>query len=195
MPTSKRLVYDDSMYHVIQKGNNGLKLFKDDEDFEMFLSIVRRYLRKFRLKIYHYCLMSTHPHLLLKIFNKEVLAKFMQALLQSYRFYYRRKYAYKGYLYQSRYRTKWVSRDEYLSECGRYIERNPVRAGIVKSPDEYRWSSCIHYTSGKENNIITENPLYEGFGKNLKERQRAYKEYVSTSRPYEEIMDKEFKIV
>jgi len=118
----------------------------------------------------------------------------MQGLLQSYGFYYKRKYGYRGYLYQNRYKSKKISNDEYLLECGRYIERNPVRAGIVKTPDEYKWSSCSHYTQGDYDGIITDDFLYGNFGKNLKDRQCGYKEYVSTSRPYEDIIDKEFSI-
>ncbi|MFC1621667.1 transposase [Candidatus Omnitrophota bacterium] len=194
MPTGKRLVHDDSLYHIVQKGNNGRKLFKDRKDFEIFLFLVRRYLKKFGVEIYHYCLMTTHLHILLKIFKKEELAKFMQGLLQSYRFYYKKRYGYEGYLYQGRYRSKSVSRDEYLLECGRYIERNPVRARIVKTPDEYKWSSCTFYASGLKNDIITEDPLYGSFGKNAKERQVSYGDYVFTSRPYEEIIDREFDI-
>lgn len=195
MPASRRLIYDDSLYHIVQKGNNGRKIFEEDADFEKFLFLMSRYLTKLKVEIYHYCLMPTHIHLLLKIFEKKVLAKFMQGILQSYRFSYKRKYDYAGYLYQGRYRSKFVAKDEYLLECGRYIERNPVRAGIVKNPEEYKWSSCSYYTHGKANNIITEDPLYYTFGNSRKECQKRYKEYVSMPRPYEEIVDKEFNLV
>ncbi|MFC1623926.1 transposase [Candidatus Omnitrophota bacterium] len=194
MSTTQRLVYDDSLYHIIQKGNNGQKIFKDDEDFETFLLLISRYLNKFKVEVYHFCLMPTHIHLLLKIFEKKVLAKFMQGILQSYRFSHKRKYTYEGYLYKGRYRSKLVAKDEYLLECGRYIERNPVRAGITKDPYEYKWSSCSYYTHGRTNGIITEDLLYYTFGNDLRQCQRRYTEYVSMSRPYEEIMDKEFNI-
>lgn len=99
-----------------------------------------------------------------------------------------------GYLYQGRYKSELIQDDSYLSECGRYIERNPVKSGIVKAPDEYRWSSCKYYTSGQKDDIITENPLYESFGKTIESRRSAYKEYVSTARPYEEMIDRQFGI-
>jgi len=194
MPRARRLVYDDSVYHIMQRGNNGLRICKDDEDFAVLLGYIKRYLRDFKLNIYHYCLMSTHLHLLFKLFSKEELAKFMQGLLQSYRFYYKKKYAYKGYLYQNRYKSKLISKDEYLLECGRYIERNPVRAGIVKRPDEYQWSSCTYYTRSRKDDITTLDPLYYDLAKNPKDRQREYEIYVSTPRPYEDIIDKEFRI-
>ena len=194
MPTTRRLICDDSIYHVVQRGNNGQGVFRDDEDYEKFLSLMRWYIKKFAFALYHYCLMPTHIHLLLKVLKKETLAKIMQGLLQSYRFYYRKKYSYLGYLYQGRYRSKIIENDEYLLECGRYIERNPVRARLVESAEQYKWSSGIFYIAGLKNDIVTEDPLYSSFGKNIQERRRFYKDYVSIARPYEEIMDKEFGI-
>ena len=194
MPRVKRLVGDDSVFHIIQRGNNKQSIFSEEEDFKEFLSIVGRYIAKFKVEIYHYCLMKNHIHILLKIFKKETLAKIMQGVFQSYRFYYRRKYGHTGYLYQGRYKSELIQDDSYLSECGRYIERNPVRAKIVKGPDEYKWSSCKYYTSGQKDDIITEDPLYENFGNTIKRRRANYKEYVSTPRAYEEILDRQFEI-
>ncbi len=195
MSTISRLINDNSVYHIVQRGNNKQEIFKEDEDFERFLSTVKRYIIKYKVELYHYCLMINHVHFLIKIFKKEALAKIMQGIFQSYRFYYRQKYGYVGYLYQGRYRSELVAEDAYLLECGRYIERNPVRADIVKKPDEYKWSSCIYYTSCHKSDIITENPLYGNFENSPKERRQAsYKEYVSVPRPYEEIIDKGFNI-
>jgi putative transposase len=182
------------VFHVVQRGNNKQTVFREEEDFEKFLSIIRKYISKFKVEIYHYCLMKNHIHILLKIFKKETLAKIMQGIFQSYRFYYKRKYGYIGYLYQGRYKSQLIQDDSYLSECGRYIERNPVRAGIVKRPYDYKWSSCKHYVYGEGDDIITENPLYESFGKTIENRRSAYREYVSTTRPYEEMVDKQFGI-
>lgn len=194
MPTAGRLVSDDSVLHIVQRGNNKQTVFRETEDFEKFLSIIRKYIAKFKVEIYHYCLMKNHIHILLKIFKREELAKIMQGILQSYRFYYKRKYGYTGYLYQGRYRSELIQDDSYLLECGRYIERNPIRAGIVKSPDEYKWSSCKYYTSGQKDGITIENPLYASFGTNIESRRLAYKEYVCTPRPYEKIVDEQFEI-
>ncbi|MFC1621152.1 transposase [Candidatus Omnitrophota bacterium] len=194
MPRIKRLVSDGSVLHIVQRGNNKQAVFRDEEDFKKFLSIIRKYIAKFKVEIYHYCLMRNHIHILMKIFEKKTLAKIMQGMLQSYHFYYKRKYGYIGYLYQGRYRSELITDDSYLSECGRYIERNPVRARMVKNPDEYKYSSCKHYISGHKDGVITENPLYESFGKTIKTRRSVYKEYVSMSRPYEQILDKQFGI-
>lgn len=194
MPRARRLVSDDSVFHIVQRGNNKQTIFREDKDFEKFLSIIRKYIAKFKVEIYHYCLMRNHIHILLKIFKKETLSKIMQGIFQSYRFYYKRNYGYIGYLYQGRYKSELIQDDSYLSECGRYIERNSLRAGIVKAPHEYKWSSCKRYISGQKDDIITENPLYEGFGKTIENRRSAYKEYVSTARPYEEMIDRQFGI-
>jgi putative transposase len=79
-------------------------------------------------------------------------------------------------------------------ECGRYIERNPVRAGIVKEPGSYQWSSYNYYAYNYKSDIIKENPIYAGLGVSLEKRQLTYREYVSTARLYEKIIDKEFCI-
>ena len=195
MPSSARVVYDNAVYHIVQRGNNKQDIFKDEKDFKRFLSIIRRYIRKYNVQVYHYCLMLNHVHLLVKITRRECLAKMMQSILQSYRLYYGNKYGYVGHLYQGRFKSKLIEDDSYLLECGRYVERNPARAGLVAKPDEYPWSSCIFYTFGKRNSIITANPLYGSFGNSIKDRQVGYNDYISTPRPYEEIIDKEFDML
>lgn len=77
-----------------------------------------------------------------------------------------------------------------MLECGRYIERNPLRACIVKDPSQYYWSSHNFYAKGRPDDIITQNTLYNDMGKTLQERQRYYREYVMEARPYETIVDK-----
>ncbi len=91
-----------------------------------------------------------------------------------------------GHLWQDRYRSVVVERDNYLLECGRYIGRNPLRAGIVKDPREYPWSSYRVYGYGKGDGLTDRYDLYEGMGKDSSQRQRAYREYVCSNRDKEE---------
>jgi len=194
MPTMRRLVADEAIYHIIQRGNNRQNIFREDEDFKKFLTLMKECMNKYTSELYHYCLMSNHLHFLIRIYSREEVAKFMQALSQSYRFYYGKKYRYTGYLYQGRFKSKLITNDEYLLECGRYIERNPIRAGIVKDPGSYQWSSYNYYADSYKSDIIKKNPLYAGLGNSLEKRQLAYREYVLTTRFYEKIIDKEFCI-
>jgi len=185
----KREVADNAIYHIVQRGNNKQVIFKDENDFRQFLYSLSKCKDKYTFELYHYCLMPNHLHLLMRIPDKTDAPRLMQALLQSYRFYYRTRYEYVGYLFQGRYRSKMIGQDSYLLECARYIERNPVRSGFVNNPGHYRWSSCHSYLGGRSNCILTENPLFRGLGHDDKSRRDAFLEYLMTSRPYDELID------
>ena len=195
MPTAARVIYDGAICHIIQRGNNRQKIFREDEDYVAFLGLISRYAIRYNFNLYNYCLMSNHLHLLIKIVRGKDLSKLMQGIFQSYRFYYRRKYKHTGYLFQGRYKSKIIESDSYLLECARYIEKNPVRAGIVKDLSCYKWSSYVFYACGHRNDIITENVMFSGLGSNIAERQKVYQEYVLVDRTYEDIVDKELNII
>ena len=194
MPTQRRIIYDGAVCHIIQRGNNRQNLFREEEDYGKFLSLIREYKDKIVFELYNYCLMSNHLHILMKIIDEDDLPKLMQGIFQSFRFYYKRKYKYTGYLYQGRYKSKLIEKDSYLLECARYIDRNPLRAGIVKDLSSYRWSSYNFYVYGQKNDLITANPAFVALDDDPEARHEAYREYVLTSRLYEDIIDKEFKI-
>jgi putative transposase len=193
MPTAKREVYDNAIYHIIQRGNNGKVLFEVERDYFKFISLIKEYKSKYSFELYNYCLMNNHVHLLAKIFKKEELSKLSQGLFQSYRFYFKRQYDYSGHLYQGRYKSNIIDRDEYLLECARYIETNPLRAKIIKRLKDYEWSSYNFYAHEKQNSLLTIHPLYETFGA-TKKRAEFYRRYIIMPRMYEEIIDQIFKI-
>jgi putative transposase len=195
MPSQRRIIYDGAVVHIVQKGNNGQKIFAGEEDYRKLISLIMEYKRKIVFELYNYCLMPNHLHLLLKILKEKDLPKLMQGVFQSFRFYYKRRYKYIGYLYQGRYRSNLIEKNSYLLDCARYIERNPLRAGIVKDLSQYKWSSYLFYAYGSKNDIIIKNPLYDTIANDIIARREAYKEYVLTPRAYEEAIDKEFKII
>lgn len=190
MPRSKRMLYDSAVYHIVQRGHNKDRLFKSPQDYKVFKEIIRKYKKRFIFDIYHYCFMSNHIHMLLKTENGGNLPRILQGITQSYSFHYRRAYNYSGYVYQNRYKSFLIENDSYLLECGRYIERNPLRAGIVKDLAQYYWSSYNFYAKCKFDDIITMNPLYKDLGSTAQERMLKYREYVLESRPYEKVLDK-----
>jgi len=100
----------------------------------------------------------------------------MKQLNLAYLYHYRKKYKYWGHLWQGRYKSLIVARDEYLIKCGRYIEENPVRAKIVKRSEDYPWSSYRYYAFGEEEGLIDKDPLYDSLGKDLNERRKKYRE-------------------
>lgn len=189
MPRIGRVTYDNAVYHILNRRHDRRKLFASPEDFKEFKSIIARYKAKIEFKLYNYCLMPNHFHMLLRIQKGEDLAGLMKGICQSYSFHYRRHYKLSGYLFQNRYKSIPIDKDEYLLECARYIERNPVRAGIVNNAGAYHWSSYDFYAKGRSDDIITVNPLYLNLSDAEQERRGMYAEYVSKPRPYEELLD------
>ncbi|MFH0928137.1 MAG: transposase, partial [bacterium] len=124
-------------YHVICRGNNREQIFRSDDDFLFFLNIVRKVKINHHFLLYHYVLMTNHIHFVLRPSDPELLAKIMQSINLRYSIYYKNKYNRIGHLWQDRYISLVIKDDSYLSTCGIYIELNPVRAGIVKAPEEY----------------------------------------------------------
>ena len=120
--------------------------------------------------------MKNHLHLILRITEKTNLAKVMQGISLSYHHYYRRKNGYVGHLWQGRFKSPIIEDDQYLLTAALYVEKNPVEAGLVKDPAEYRWSSYRHYAFGETNSIVDTDPIYEDMGKTAKECQQAYRE-------------------
>ena len=194
MPRKDRseTVYDGSTHHITQRGINKSRIFRSDEDYLKFKEFLRRYLSRFKIKIHNYCLMPNHIHILLFAEEASHMSKFMHGVSLSYGAYYRKKYKYTGYLWQGRFKNFLIEKEAYLLECARYIERNPLRAKIVDDLSAFPWSSYNFYADGKEDDIITLNPLYETMGNTAEERQVNYKAYILTPRPYEEVLDDVF---
>ena len=141
MPRAARLTSENLIYHITIRSNNRDWIFCDDDDFNGYLDLVRRYRERYQLKVFHWVIMNNHLHLLLWAADGTKLSKAMQGLALAYTSRFNRKYARVGQLWQGRYKSFPVEESAYLLECGRYIERNPVRAGIVSASADYPWSS------------------------------------------------------
>jgi putative transposase len=189
MPRTGRIIFDNAVYHIFNRGHDRRRLFCEPDDFGTFKDMILRYKQKYQFDLYHYCLMANHFHLLLKIAKGSDLSMLMKGICQSYAFYYKRERSFSGYLFQNRYKSILIEKDEYLMECGRYIELNPVRANIVDTPGKYYWSSYNFYSKDEASNIITTDPLYIALSAIDVERKKKYIEYVDTPRPYEQLLD------
>ncbi len=153
MSRKLRVISQSGIYHIILRGNNRMEIFRDHEDFEKLLSVLKRYKEKSNYEIYAYCLMNNHFHILLKI-DTEPLSQVMRRICVSYVYWYNQKYSRVGNLFQDRFRSESVENDEYFLTVLRYILRNPVKAGIIKDIENYKWSSYNEYnSSGKLTDI------------------------------------------
>lgn len=181
MPRPKRISLEGLIYHVINRGNNRQDVFRDNEDFEIFLKTIKKFKEKYAFKIYGYCLMNNHVHLILEPTIKNTLSKIIQSITLSHIRLYHKKYRSSGHLWQGRFKNPIIQADEYLLESLRYVELNPVRAGIVRSPEDYPFSSCKFHIEGIDPiGILDEDPIFLSLADTERNRQSTYKKFLST---------------
>jgi len=148
MPRIARVVVPNYPHHVTQRGTNKTNIFIDDDDRGYFLQCLKESAVKTKTKIWVYCLMDNHFHLLLVPEKEQGLGKCLHGVTFKYAQYFNQKYGRSGRLWQNRYFSCIVDKNEYLWVAARYIERNPVRAKIVKSAEDWKWSSTMFHING-----------------------------------------------
>jgi len=179
MPRAARIAPSNYIYHVLMRGNNRQDIFKDEKDHEKFISIIARYKEKFDFKLYHYVLMRNHVHLVLEPSEKGGgLAQIMKGINLSYAQSFKGRYRHFGHFWQDRYKSILISKDEYLLACGSYVELNPVRAGVVEDPKDYKWSSYSSYAYGKRDKLVDEHSIFRNLSDDETERRKKYREFV-----------------
>jgi len=119
--------------------------------------------------------MKNHVHLVVGVTPVSDISKMMHGLCLNYAGFYKRGRPHIGHFWQDRFKSIVIDSDEYLLRCGLYVERNPVAAGLVGRPEDYRWSSYRRYAFGEKDPIVTENPLYRALGDNAEERMEQYR--------------------
>ncbi len=179
MPRPIRIYYPGLIYHILNRGNNRQVIFVEEEDYRHYLDILQRYKEKFEFRVFAYCLMTNHIHLLLQVSEKASISKIMQAITIAHTRYYHFKYQCSGHIWQGRFKSPLISDDEYLLTTMRYIEQNPIRAGMVKHLKGYPWSSFQLNIQSRTDNLVDreENPVYNSLGNSLEERRATYKEF------------------
>ena len=160
--------------HVIQRGNNRQVSFFNDTDYAVYLDKLKLYSEKYSVVVHSYVLMTNHVHLLMKPETEQGVSQVMQALGRYYVRYINQTYGRTGTLWEGRYKSTLVDSDNYFLTVSRYIELNPVRAGMVAHPAEYPWSSYQYNALGKPIELITPHFLYQALAKTDKTRQKRY---------------------
>lgn len=178
MPRIARIYIEEGIYHILTRGNNRQWVFNDEQDFKEYKNILYRLKKEQPFQLYHYCLMNNHVHLVIEVNKNTESSKLMKRLNLSYYHYYKKKYGYAGHFWEDRYKSLLIQKDGYLFSCGLYIERNPVRAKLVKNVEKYEHSSYSYYAKGEEDRLVDRNMYYDELGQTDKERQERY-EYLS----------------
>ena len=194
MPRKKREFIENGFYHIMTRGNDKRQIFFEERDYRYFILLLKKYLKKYNIKMYNFAIMPNHFHLLISAEKKIELANYMKCVNLSYGTYFRKKYMSVGYLYQGRYKSIIVENNKYLLECARYIEYNPVKAGLIEKVEEYRWSSIRYYIFNEYKDLITENLVYSEIKKNNdKDFNDEYLNYVNNSKNEKRSEERLFK--
>ncbi|PTR10619.1 REP element-mobilizing transposase RayT [Nitrosospira sp. Nsp5] len=154
MPRRARLVLPNIPLHIIQRGNNRQACFFADEDYSVYLDWLAEHASKTGCQVHAYVLMTNHVHLLISADGVEAPGLLMKVLGQCYVQYVNRTYQRSGTLWEGRFRSCLIQDEIYLLACQRYIELNPVRAGMVAHPTEYRWSSYRANAQGEVDALV-----------------------------------------
>ncbi len=174
MPRRPRILLADYPLHIVQRGINRESCFSSDEDY-CYLHWLEESARACGCAIHAYALMTNHPHLLLTPAESGAPSRLMQSLGRRYVQYANRLYRRTGSLWEGRYKSSIVQAESYLLACQRYIELNPVRAGMVADPGQYPWSSYRANGLGLPDVRLAQHELYRSLGQDAEEREAAYR--------------------
>jgi putative transposase len=169
-----RLFVPEVPAHIILRGNNRQAIFRGDGDRIYFHRCLAELSRLERLEIHAYVLMTNHVHLLATAATREASSRVMQRLGRRYVGYFNHVHDRTGTLWEGRFRSTLVEAQRYLFVCQRYIELNPVRAGMVRDPGDFPWSSHRFYSMGRADDLVTPHPIVQGMGSDAGSRRTAY---------------------
>ncbi|MFG6416210.1 transposase [Roseateles sp. DC23W] len=174
-----RLILAQQPHHVILRGNNRQAIFYSDLDREFLQTTLKEVAVQYRVAIHAYVLMDNHLHLLLSPADADALSRMMQSLGRRYVGWFNARHQRSGTLWEGRFRAGVVEGDRHLLACMRYIELNPVRAGVCAEAAQWPWSSAAHHLGQERSPLITEHEMYWSLGNTPFEREHAYRELLA----------------
>jgi len=174
-------------HHVIQRGNNKSEIFRASNDYELFLAAVAEACTLHDVTINAYALMTNHVHLMMTPQTADGISRAMQSIGRRYVYYFNHVYDRTGGLFEGRYRATVIDNETYWFTCARYVELNPIRAGLAVRPEEYRWSSCRSHALGIANRLLTHHDLYVRLGDSPRARQEAWRAILGEAVPDDQL--------
>ena len=183
MPRRPRICPAGMPQHVIQRGNNRQVCFQDFPDRAAYLAFLFRYQKEHEVAIHAWVLMGNHTHLLVTPQTDQALSMFMKALGQRYAQYFNHKYERSGTLWEGRFKSCLVDRESYFLQCQRYIELNPVKAGMVRYAGDYQWSSYRCHGYGMKARWHTPHACYLDYHPDPDRRLVSYRSFMASPAP------------
>ena len=179
MPRRARMYIPNLPYHIVQRGNNREECFIEPENYLFYLELWQALSQRYGVRVHAYCLMTNHIHFLVTPEKEDSISTTMKVVGSRYAQYINKKYQRTGTLWEGRNRSSLIQTEKYLLTCYRYIELNPIRAGMVKRPEEYKWSSYGMNAWG-DPGWLSPHEEYLALGKSKKERCYVYRDIFKT---------------
>lgn len=191
MPRKARILVPSCPHHIVQRGHNRKAVFVADEDYQFYLENLFEWKKKLGLKLYAWCLMTNHVHLIVEPgTDTSSLSKLMKRLAGRQSALVNKLEKRTGSLWDGRFKASPIQRDEYLLSCVRYVEMNPVRANMVAGPRLYKWSSYCERMGLVRNNNLDLDVSYKALANNDESRRERYKAFIQ-----QEITEKELELL
>lgn len=182
MPRMARVIVPNTPHHIVQRGHCRKPVFFNEGEFRYYLSNLRQWKQALGLKLYSYCLMSNHIHLIVEpADDPSAVSELMKRLAAKQTRLVNRRHGRSGSLWEGRFKSSPIDRDCYLLQCCRYVELNPVKARIVEDPLGYTWSSYAAKIGKLRDRWLDEDPAYLGLSPVESRRQVRYKNFVLRS--------------
>jgi putative transposase len=170
-----RAIDDGLVYHALNRGNNRGDVFTDEADHLAFLQAIADAKVRYPFRLFGYCLMTNHFHLLLRPEPGQSISRILQSLTVTHTWRYHKRHRSSGHVWQGRFKSPVIQDDAHLLVVLRYIEANPLRAGMVTDPADYRWSSFPHHGLGRADPLVSGFPEWEELGATEAQRRRRWR--------------------
>ncbi|QEH37736.1 Transposase IS200 like protein [Aquisphaera giovannonii] len=182
-----RPIDDDLVYHAINRGNNRADVFDDDDDRRAFLDALAKTRERYPFRLLGYCLMTNHFHLLLKPEPGRSISRILQSITVAHTWRYHRRHRSSGHVWQGRFRGPVVQDGDHLLTVLRYIEANPLRAGMVSDPADYPWSSFLQHGLGRPDGLLSPFPEWDDLGATESARRKRWAAKVRAAQKQDEL--------
>jgi putative transposase len=184
-----RIQIADLAHHILNRGNNRSDIFLAEQDYLFFLHTLRNASVRHQMDVHAYALMTNHFHIIATPRTATGLSDAMRVVGAKYVGYFNRRHERTGCLFGGRFKSSVIDTDAYWFTCMRYVELNPVRAGLVSDPAEYRWSSFRSNASGVHDRLIVPHSLYTSLGQSAERRQQSWRELCGEAIPQEQLFE------
>lgn len=191
MPRNPRMVLSGFPHHIVQRGHDRQRVFASSCDYQYYLKNLETLSTELQIRVYSFCLMTNHVHLLMEPSQSGATLSRMMKVLAARQTRHVNRIAHRtGTLWEGRFKCSIVETDRYLLACMRYIDLNPVKAAIVEQPDDYEWSSYHAIVRAQKPTFLSFHPILKSLGRDSHDWRTAYKDFVCA-----EVSDSETKLI